>query len=142
VTNSAFTGDITKSPFNFKRHGVTKYQLSIDGRVYPPRPLEVTDYIEPYANLFRNTGQYCSNTTCGITMEEFQNSYCLHVVNLRCDQEVRNDIYPHRTRGTVSLRMNFESATTEGLTVVVLSEFENIYLIDRLRNITSDHTIH
>jgi ribonucleoside-diphosphate reductase beta chain len=142
VTNSAFTGDIAKSPFNFKRHGVTQFQFSIDGKVHPSRPLEVTNFIEPYTNLFRNTGQYCSNTTCGITMDDFQKSFCIHVVNLRCDQSTRNDIYPHRQRGTVSLRMNFEAATSEGLTVVVISEFENIYLIDRLRNITSDHTIH
>ena len=142
VTNSAFTGDVTKSPFNYQRHGVTQYQLSIDGRVYPTRPLEVTNSVEPYLNLFRNTGQYCTNSTCGITMDDFQKSFCIHVVNLRCDQDVRNDIYPHRKRGTVSLRMSFEDETTEGLTVVVISEFENIYLIDRLRNITSDHTIH
>jgi hypothetical protein len=141
VTNSAFTGDVTKSPFNFKKHGVKNFTLSIDGRIYPARPLEVTNYIEPYQNLFRNMGQYCNNTTCGISMEQFQSSCCLHVINLRCDQEIRSDIYPYRKRGTVSLKLNFDTATIEGLTLIVLTEFENIYSIDRLRNITSDHAI-
>ena len=141
VENSSFTGDVTKSPFNFKKHGLSNYTLSIDGRVYPSRPLEVENYIEPYQNLFRNMGQYCSNTTCGITMEQFKASCCLHVINLRSDQDVRTDVYPYRKRGTISLKLNFSENVTVGLSLIVLTEFENIYSIDRLRNITSDHAI-
>ena len=142
VTNEAFTGSIAKSPFNYKRHGVTSVQLSIDGKVLPARPLDTTNYIDAYANLFRNTGQFCTNSTNGITMNQFQNGCCVYIFNCRVDQDIRNDIYPQRRRGTVSLRLTFESETTEGLTLVVISEFENVYIIDRLRNITSDHTIH
>jgi hypothetical protein len=142
VTNSAFTGDVTKNPYNFKRHGLTTFSLSIDGKLYPPRPLEVSNHIEPYQNLYRNMGQYYCNTSCGITFDQFKASCCLHVVNLRCDQEVRSDVYPYRKRGTVSLKLNFDDETSEGLSLIVLSDFENIYSIDRLRNITSDHTIH
>ena len=142
VENDTFSGDVEKSPYNFKRHGVTEYQLAIDGRTVPQRPVQVTNFIEPYLNLFRHTGQFCTNQTSGITFDQFKDSYCLHVINLRGDQDNRTDIYPHRARGTMSLRINFEDATTEGLTIVVLAEYENTYLIDRLRNITSDHSIH
>ena len=142
VTNKTFAGDVRTSPFDFRRHGLIEYQLSIDGKVYPQRAVNCVDYVEPYLNLFRSTGQFCTNQTSGITFEQFKGSYCLHVINLRGDQDSRTDIYPARSQGTTSLRLTFERATTEGLTVICLAEFENVYSVDKLRNFSSDHSVH
>ena len=142
VTNDAFSGDITKSPFNYLKHDVLNVQLSIDGKPLPTRPLEMTNYARAYDNLFRNTGQYGKLTGCGITRKQFENGSLLYVFNCRKDQSSRQDIFPYRRTGTVSLRVTFENTTSEGLVVVVMSEFDQIYNIDKLRNITSDHGTH
>ena len=83
VTNDAFSGDITKSPFNYLKHDVLNVQLSIDGKPLPTRALEMANYAGAYDNLFRNTGQYGKLTGCGITRKQFENCTYLIVVKTR-----------------------------------------------------------
>ena len=142
VSNAAFEGDVTKSPYNYILNGVSNIQLSIDGKPLPTRALDLTNDVKAYENLFRATGQYGMNSTNGITFDQYKNGCHLYVFNTRPDQCTRQDIFPERRYGTVSMRIGFESATSEGLIVIVLCEFDQLYSIDKLRNITSDHGTH
>lgn len=142
ITNKAFTGDTTLSPFMYKQHDVSTVQLCIDGRPLEARPLDMTTCLTAYDNLFRNTSQFGLNSTNGITLNQFENGCLLYVFNCRIDRGTRQDLFPQRRTGTVSLSLNFGGTTTEGLVLICFSEYDQVYNIDKLRNFSSDHDMH
>lgn len=142
VENDAFIGNVTKSPYNYMKHGVADIQLNIDGVPLPSRPLDVSTSHEAYDNFFRNIGQFGMCVTNGVTFDQFENGHFIYVFNTRPDMDNRMDCFPPAKNGTVALRMTFDAATTKGLVLVCLAEFNHIYNIDRLRNFTSDHALH
>jgi hypothetical protein len=127
VGNSAFHGDYTKNPFNFKHYNMKSLQLTRDDENVP------YDRFEPdfkTGNCLREfMSQYQSNDLLGknailpISYEEFKNGYTIFQWNLSDNRKGVN-AGPYQ-RGNLEVKISFSEPTPESMVLVFYGIFES-----------------
>ncbi|GFT09428.1 uncharacterized protein F54H12.2, partial [Nephila pilipes] len=90
VSNTAFNGDFSKNPFNFKHYDLS-YLCTIDGnRMIPSKPFQPKfdnddSYSRCYMNLFTDLGRYHNDQDINISFSEYKDGYTLFAVDLTPD---------------------------------------------------------
>jgi hypothetical protein len=141
VENTAFNGDVTKNPFNFKHFSLNEVMVYLDGQQLDIKPLSSNfargQYISAFISLFNGTGKSNRDEGNDIDRSYFANGYTLYASDLSPDLS-ENDHFNVACQGTVRLDPKFATALPHTVTVVAYAEFENIIEIDRNRNVIFD----
>ena len=126
-------GDIKGNPLYFEHFDLSKAVLSINGQVHKEYncDFESDNYMELVSELYRNSGINNSNSPSLISPRSFKKGNAIFSWNLTPD---KSNFMPYQT-GTVDIELNFKTALTAGITITVLSLYDDTFVIDKFRNI-------
>ena len=108
VSNSAYSGDFSKNPFNFKHMDANYLEVTVDGQPVPNRPYkpnyEENDYVSSYLSLFDSD----LNKKKGIiiSLSEYPNRYCLYLFDIQ--SFLRGKIMTRSKSGHVRLSIRYD----------------------------------
>ena len=141
--SNAFNGDMGRNPYAFQKFGVTQVRQSLNGEEYPYRTLQLTgteayEDLLGYDRFLQAMGAYNENKIPMLLPSDWgQGKNCtLFLFNnvpsgKADDSQYRNP----RQSGNVRLVIDFEAAVNHNITVLVWSEYENVYEINHLGGI-------
>ena len=138
--SNAFNGDMDRNPYAFQKIGVTQVRQSLNGEEYPYRALELTgdqayEDLLGYDRFLQAMGAYNENKISMLLPSYWgkgKNCRLFMFNNVPSgkadDPQYRN---PHQS-GNVRLVIDFAAAVNHNITVLVWSEYENVYEINHL----------
>ena len=141
--SNAFNRDLERYPFAFQKFGVTQVRQSLNGEEYPYRTLELTEDqayedLLGYDRFLQAMGAYNEHKIPMLLPSDWgQGNNCtLFMFNnvpsgKADDSQYRNP----RQSGNVRLVNYFSAAVNHNITVLVWSEYENVYEINHLGGI-------
>ena len=138
VDSRAYNGTLTRYPFAFQKFGVTRIRQTVEGEEYPYKALELTgnssaEDLLGYDRLVTAMGAHKSHKPTMILPSDWgQGKNCtLFMFNNVPSGDADN---PHtrnpRQTGNVRYVIEFREAIDHNITVVIWSEYENLYEID------------
>ena len=141
--SNAFNGDMGRNSYAFQKFGVTQVRQSLNGEEYPYSTLELTGD-QAYEDLLRYDwflqamGAYNEDKIPMMLPSDWSqgNNYTLFMFNnvpsgKADDPQYRNP----RQSANVRLVIDFRAAINHNITLLVLSEYENVYEINHLEGI-------
>ena len=150
TSSAAYSGDFTRSPFNFQHFKLNYLELAVDGHSIPSVPFQPkyaehtyddegqdvtvnlkTGYIREYLSLYKNS--YLQNSGNSITRSDYPYGYAIYVFDIKpgTNKEVLSAIGKGQTR----LSARFDSALSEPITAIVYGRFPSELKIDQARNV-------
>jgi hypothetical protein len=128
VDGSAESGNIKRSPFNFKNNSMSKLTITFNGQPALYRALECNfedgEYLMAYNTLF---GRNLPNVGNGITMQDYLKGNTLYVFDF--NRAMPNELQGEQT-GTVGLEMSFSKPVEELQTLVIMIQMQGLIEID------------
>ena len=122
-------GDITKDPFKFTVPKLRKISIHRGGSTSTGTSYKLDDdLLRSFVDLMTIT--YERN---GVTFKDFKENSRIFGFKLSTEETV-----PFQEQGNVTLELDFEVATTENISVVILFEYDNNFQISKERNIFKD----
>lgn len=146
VRTDAIHGIYNLNPFHFQHFGINFFSLYINGKSVPSRALQPTfegqnsDYVRSYMQMSSALGHAFTNQDCGISYNDFRNGSTLFVFNLNADL-TDGDHTEVMKRGSVRIEVRFGAALANPITCLVFSEYDNLILIDKERNVSLDYLV-
>lgn len=138
VESAAFSGDVTKNPFNFQHFGLNYLCAYVDGERYPTRALQPDfagkNYMDAFQSIYDGTGMRNDNQSLVFTRDSYAEGYTLFVIQLS-PGEPDSATYDLTQRGNIRIEMKFKEALTKTITTIVYAEYDDQLEIDRDRNI-------
>ena len=123
---TSFTGDFEHNSTAFKRHGIKKATLYVDGNVLSGYPMTVSDntmtipYIRFQENINRFMNCYSSRS---ISQQDFRDFYFLFSAEMDCS-----------TSGSITFEFDFDDTPTNDLVLVTCSIHDRTIEFDSFRN--------
>ena len=141
--SNAFNGDLQRYPFAFEKFGVTQVRQSLNGEEYPYRTLELTgnqayEDLLGYDRFLQAMGSYNEDKIPMLLPSDWgQGKNCtLFMFNNVASGKADDPQYRNpRQSGNVRLVIDFRAAVNHNITVLVWSEYENMYEINHLGGI-------
>ena len=143
VDTSAFNGSFGKNPFNFKHLDLSMASLYISDMKTPIKaltPVHPDQNLLSYMSVFTGTGKWGKDEGCGFDREEYPRGYCLYAWDLTADLSDSGEHFQLMKNTNIRLELRFRTALPNTVTVVVYSEFQNMIMIDKDRNVTTNYT--
>ncbi|XP_071950809.1 uncharacterized protein F54H12.2-like [Antedon mediterranea] len=142
VTTEAFNGSYEKNPYNFQHFNTNFLALYIDGEQVPWKPLKPTfedggNYMLAYQSLFSGSNTLFQDTGNQISRDDYPKGYSLFAFDLTPDLANAGHFNLIR-QGNIRLEIQFSTALTETINILVYSEFDSIIEIDKSRNVIID----
>ena len=142
VDSDAFNGAVRKNPFNFKHKNINKLMLSVGGvTIKELQPAFPNQSLLSYLNYMTGTGKWGKNEGCGFDRDEHGRGYCLFAWDLTPDLACGGDHLQIMKQNAVRLEMTFSEPIDTPTNVIVYAEFENLIMIDKDRNVTTNFTV-
>ena len=137
-----YNGGLKYYPFPYEKFGVTRVQQRIDGEVYPYRALELTgnskaEDLVGYDRFLTASGAYKHHRVPMLLPSDWgQGNNCTLFMfnNAPGDADDPNYRNPKLT-GNVSYEIDFRANVGHNVTIVIWSEYENVYEIDQFGGI-------
>ena len=143
ITNTAFMGNYSSNPYEFKHFNLCHISLNVEGDSVPTRPLtpdySLKRYTECYETIFKGTKMLGDDVTHGITYEEYPNGYCLYCFNLTPDDSDGVSHVSQRKTGNIRLSLRWTTALEDAISLIVLGQMQNTLTIDSNRDIIVDY---
>ena len=138
IYSTSYNGSLQHYRFAYQKFGMTRVRQTIDGEEYPYRSLELTgntkaDELVGYDRLLTASGAYKHHKIPMMRPGDWgQGKNCTlfmfnNVPGNAEDPEYRNP----RLTGNFRYETDFRAAVGHNITVVIWSEYENIYKIDQ-----------
>lgn len=142
VSNNAYSGSKTLSPFTFEHANVRTICAEANGNTYPnvAYNLNFADnkFIRAFTDLYSGLGIDNIDKTISIGMVKFMTSHCFFVIPMTSTLEDSPGFETIRN-STTTLKVQFSvPIKDEGYEIIVLGEFDGIISIDKDRIVTSD----
>ena len=135
VSNSAYSGDFGKNPFNFKHKDANYLEVTVDGQPVPNRPYkpnyEENDYVSSYLSLLDTDLNKRKGIIIGLS--EYPNGYCLYVFDIQ--SFLSGKIMTRSNSGYVRLSIRYAKALPETINVMVYAKFPELVTIDHTRSV-------
>lgn len=145
VTNEAFNGTKSKSPYNFQIHGMQSFGVYVNGALISGHPIELDKYhyhkyIKAYRSLFQNTQSLYKDTSSMISYTDFRDGYFILPINLTPTLELTGGQCAHPLKqGTLKVELKFYDATKSPINMIVYSETNGMFSIDKNRNVALEY---
>lgn len=142
VRNDAFSGSLTRNPFNFHLFGLDAIRLTVSREETPYSALDVIGgkKIDGYNTLFSGSGDINCGHGLDIDREDciWENGYGL----FRFDSTPAGSRHPNylvpRRSGNVNRYLNFHTPTPAVINLIVYAGLQNQLEIDRNRRVMYD----
>ena len=135
VSNSAYSGDYEKNPFNFMNMGVNYLEINVDGQPVPSRPFrpnfDENDYVSSYLSLLDS--DLDSKSGLIIKPTDYPDGYALYLFDIQ--SFLTGSVMSKSPRGRVRLSVRFSKALAETINIIVYAKFPEIMTIDQARNV-------
>ena len=141
VDSDAFNGAFDKNPFNFQNKDIREIGIHLAGVKEPIRPLHPIfpdQSLMSYISFLTGVGLWGRNEGCGFDREEHSEGYCLFAWDLTADLSTGSDHFQLKKDTSVRLEMRFGTALAAPTNVIIFAEFENMIMIDRDRNVSTN----
>ena len=141
VDNTAYNGDVSKNPFNFKHFSLSVLMVYLDGQQQSIKPLSLNftsdQYVSSFMSMFTGVGKATADEGIDIDRLDFPNGFVLYAFDLTPDLS-EDDHFNLTRQGSVRVDLKFAAALPNTVTVVAYAEFQNIIELDRSRNVVFD----
>ena len=143
VDTGAFNGNWGKNPFNFEHKNLSKIALYIADMKTPIKEL-TPDHphqnIMSYMSLFTGLGKWLNDEGCGVERSEYAQGYCLYAWDLTADLSDPGNHFQLLKSTNLRLELLFKDPLNAPTTAIVYSEFQNMIMIDKDRNVTNNYS--
>ena len=92
-----------------------------------------------YLSLYEATGQLGTNTSHGISYEDYVGGYALWAFDFTPDQGSDEGHFHPIKSGQLRVELQFADALTETVNVILYAEFDNTIEINSLREVILDY---
>ena len=147
VNHKNYRGMPTLSPWKFEHFNLRDISINANGLNYPAIQYNMKysgdqkSYLRAYLDLMTNTVNG-ENTTNGITIEQFLDGWNLYIIPMNPSLDNCCGGYDLLRNGTTTIHLVFnELIPNEGVTMIVIGEFEQLLQIDQNRMVISDGTV-
>lgn len=122
VSSKAYFGNYSLNPFNFQRHGLNGFRLTLNNEdlLFNNARISANEYVRFYNQLLciRNDN---NQMACDLSASDFlNNGYAIYPVWNSLNG--KKDRVPLQTEGSVRLTVNFAAPTSESLSVIFYYE--------------------
>ena len=145
VSSAAYSGDITKNPFNFKHFYLNYLELAVDGQSVPTVPFQPhyqdntvaagqtlpIGYIAEFLSLFKS--RYPQAEGNWIQRADYPGGYAIYVFDVK--PGTSENLFSTPQKGHTRLSVRFERELQEPVTAIVYGTFPNQFHIDHARNV-------
>ena len=143
VDSESFNGNYEKNPFNFHHFNINKLSLTVDSKEVTyyqglTFDLENNEYIRGYNTLFEGIDKPVFTNGNFISRADYPNGYALFAYDLSPDL-CSGDHFNVLRKGNLAIEVNFEKSLTKPITVVVLTEYDNMIEINSQRQLFMDY---
>ena len=130
--------DVKKDSLHFGHHHVSQIQLDAGGTMYPPQPINCDfdnkNYAESFVRMYEELGCVSDKACPNISFKSYRSGKTFFVFNLSPLDS--SNSWELVKSGSTQLMMRFSQLTPAGgLNVLVLSQFDGMFDIDRFRNV-------
>ena len=143
VENTAFSGVVNQTPFNFQHYDIDFLALYVDGMQIPSKPLQpdfaTENHMRSYASLFNGTGLMSRNQGNDISRDEYGKGYTLFAFDLTPDLSDAGHFQLVK-HGNLRLELHFKNQLPKTVNAIVYAEFDNVIEIDKARNVLFDYS--
>ncbi|XP_035712391.1 uncharacterized protein LOC118437473 [Folsomia candida] len=133
VETDSISGKYSKNPFNFANFNLSRFVVSINNVPLEYRSLNLTfstRYLLAYQSFI--DGLSLENKTIGIDRSSFADGNTLFAFQLQSFQS-ETSFYP--TNGTFKLELDFSQELSAAVTVIILSQTQNLLTINKYREV-------
>ena len=144
VSNEIYNGKKKESPYQFSHYNLSNVELSIDGENVcgTPMSLDFTDskYMRAYHGLFHAFNKSYTDSGLDITYTDYAKNYTLLCFDLTADGCGNSNSHLELVRqGNLRFKMNFDTALTKTINIIVYGEFESLMEITHSRQVLLDY---
>ena len=145
VENDAYSGTVTKTPFNFEKFNLRSASVECGSNTYPLTRYDLNfdaknpSYMRLYMDLHDSLNISRGNAeTCGINLWKFLNGWFTVVIPMTPLLD-DSESFELIEQGTTTLKLKFSKPVPEGgVCVIALAEFDQLLSLDQNRLIISD----
>jgi hypothetical protein len=140
VPTTAFYGDYSSNPFNFKHYTIKHLQLTRDGEPVPFEPFQPNfttgNCLREYMSLYQSNNLLGKNTVLPISFEEFKSGYTNFQWNLS-DDGCGVNASPNQT-ADIKLTYEFETKLPEAVSMIVFGHMEKLVMVSGTDEVSVD----
>jgi hypothetical protein len=146
VAHRAFDGNVQVSPFNFQPFGIRSIAVHAGGHIYHqvPYSLNFTNghCVRAYVDMYEALGAANSDRSFDISLQKFRSGgWTFFVIPLTSTLDDSCGFELLRA-GTTTIRLQFaEAIPAGGVEMIILGEFDQMFMIDYNRRVVSDSTL-
>jgi hypothetical protein len=146
LAHRAFNGDIALSPFKFEPFHLRSIAVHAGGYIYPQAPysLNFTDghCVRAFVDMYEALGAANSDRSPDISLQKWRTGgWTFFVIPLTSTLDDSCGFELLRA-GTTTLRLQFaQPVPAGGVEMVILGEFDQMFMIDYNRRVVSDSTL-
>ena len=137
VDNDAYTGSITKNPFNFKHFSAPQVVIYLNGEILaPPLKLNFADnqHIDGYRKLFATVGRIDMDNGLDFTRTDYKSGFCIFGFDTSLCLSVSFSLCHGKTEeqkrnGTLRANTEFRTPLPNSKNVITYMESINFYNI-------------
>ena len=139
LNHAAFNGSYHTNPFDFQHFNLNKIGLYRDGELVPGQ-IFTPDFAEgyvlrPYVHTMNVLNYFNTDDSNGMTLEHFKNGYTLFAFDLTPDAQCNAPYRSINYNSSLRLEMNFASALTNTINVLLFAVFDSKLEITELRDV-------
>jgi hypothetical protein len=146
LSHQAFNGSIALSPFNFKPFNLRSIAVHAGGYIYPQVPYALNfingHCVRAYVDMYEALGAANSDRSFDLSLQKFRTGgWTFFVIPLTSTLDDSCGFELLRA-GTTTIRLQFaEPIPAGGVEMIILGEFDQMFMIDYNRRVVSDSTL-
>ena len=133
VDQAAYSGSISKNPFNFKHYGIKEASIIVNGVNEPAELYRLDigqgDKVDMFANFLENTGVHTDDREFGISLEDYYGGSFLLAWDRTPDK--CNRYHRHKMdSGTIDINIKTKQPLKDTVTVIVYATYSSDIVIE------------
>jgi len=144
VKNADIIGTMDTNPYKFQHYDISDFSLFVKGKQYDKEGLSLGMDFEKtsvmgYRTLFEGSGIHQLNAGHQITHDMFVNINFMLLFVIIPDRGVSDTHTSHHEQGNIRVELKFSKPLPEEITCLLYLEFNNSFLFNLARNVTTDY---
>lgn len=136
MNHSAKNGSYAHNSLRFHHYDISSINLLVNGHLVPSKPIKLdfdnNQFTRAYFQLMAVSGKAAFNDGNGISLDEFKEGCCLFAFDNTPDQCHGDGVHLVRY-STTTLEVQFKNPLPHTVSVLVLTESEELYEFDKAR---------